>query len=220
MKVTAAVAVLAVFAASFVRAQLPPSAAGAMGGNCMMDQLSKACPDAKPGSPEFAACSKEHAGDAAAACQGQAQASGYAQARAKTPNAECGDQMQKSCPGLWPGTPEFSKCMNAHEGDFSPSCKAAYEKRKAEHKTMDATCVADSKKYCPGLTVMDKDKYMGCMMKNYDSLSPKCQAKFKGLGDAKKGPHGDCMAAMSTVCPGAITPGHQAIAGTRTPPSR
>jgi hypothetical protein len=196
MRLSAA-AVFAVCLAAAAAAQMPPG----MGGNCMMDQLTQLCPDAKPGTPEFSACSKQHVGDAMAACQGQAQSSGTAQAKA--PGGECGDQMQKFCPGMWPGTPEFIKCMNSHEGDMSPSCKAAYEKRKAEHKPMDTTCVADSKKYCPGLTLMDHDKYMGCMTNHYDSLSPKCQAKFKGLSDVKKGPHGDCMDALQKVCPGA-----------------
>jgi hypothetical protein len=194
------IAVAAAFAAF-------PAAAGAqmpsgMGSNCMMDQLTQACPDAKPGTPEFSACSKQHVGDAMAACQSQAQASGAAQPRTTSARA-CADQMHKFCPGMWPGTPEFIKCMNGHEGDMTSDCRAAYEKRKAEHKSADTTCVADSKKYCPGLTVLDHMKYMACMRKNYDSLSPKCQAQFKDLHAMDKGPHAECMAAVQKFCPDA-----------------
>jgi len=195
----AAVAAFAVLAAS-AAAQMPQGS----GSNCMMDQLTKLCPDAKPGTPDFSACSKQRIGEAMAACKGQGRASGTTQPHAASgASTACAEQMQKLCPGMWPGAPDFIKCMDGRESSLPADCRATYEKRKAEHKTPDTTCVADSKKYCPGLTIMDHQKYMGCMRKNYDSLSPACQAKFKDVHALEKVPRADCMSAMEKACPDA-----------------
>jgi|GEM_PF-2084598 len=201
----AALAVLAAFAAP-IRAQDPSAM---MGNNCMMVQLTQLCP-AKMGTPEFSACAKERSGDAMAACQQQTQAAGAAAAKQQASAANpCADDIPKYCPGLWPGTPEFGACMKKHNSDLTPACAAFAKKRAAQgSKPGSDICVADSKKYCPGLTIMDHDKYMSCMMKNYDSLSPTCQAKFKGLKGASTGPHADCMAGLQKLCPD-LQPGDQ-----------
>jgi hypothetical protein len=192
----AVVSLLAVCAA-VAGAQMPPG----MGGNCMMDQLTKLCPDAKPGTPEFSACSKEHVADAMGACQGQMQPATPA-APAATPKSPCASDVKTYCPGRRPGTPEFSACMKKHQGDLSPACAAYAKKRMAQGSTPGSdVCVSDAKKYCPGLTVMDGNKFGACMTKHYDSLSPTCQKHFKVLD--KHDAQGACQAAMVKLCPDA-----------------
>jgi hypothetical protein len=198
----AAFAVLAAFAAP-ARAQ---DAAGAMGNNCMMQQLSQLC-SAKPGTPEFSVCAKQHTGDAMAACSQQSSAAGAA--AAGKPTSPCMDDAQKYCAGKWPGSPEFMDCMHSHQSQLTPACAAYAKKRSAEKpKAGDDVCVADAKKVCPGLTIMDREKFTTCMTKNYDSLSPSCQAKFKGLKKESDGPHGECMAGLQKLCPD-LKPGDQ-----------
>jgi len=72
--------------------------------------------------------------------------------------------------------------MRAHINDVTPACAAWGKKRAAmKPKTGNDVCVADAKKVCPGLTVMDGPKFTTRMTAHYDGLSPACQAKFKGL---------------------------------------
>ncbi len=191
--------VLAVLAAP-VRAQ--------MGGGCMMTELTKLC--GAPGTPEFTACAKTKAGEATANCQGGGAAApkkdGAAAAGAKSP---CADDMKKYCPGTWPGTPEFHSCMSSHMGDLTPACAEFGRKQMGKHQgkmtAADAACVADAKKLCPGLTGTDGPKFIGCMTKHYDELSPLCQKQFKGAKGGKDGDVGavDCMQSMKSVCPDA-----------------
>ena len=208
LSLIAALALLAAFA-SPARAQ---DAAGMMGGGCMMQQLTQLCPDAKPGTPDFSACSKLHSGEALATCQktssDAAAASTKKQVSASSP---CADDVQKYCPGKWPGTPEFSSCMRSHESDLTPACAAwAKNHSSVKGKPGDTTCVADAKKYCPGLTVMDGPKFNGCMVKNYDSLSPTCQALYKGAKTAFAS-HDECMAGLQKLCPGLQPEDHGAM---------
>ena len=183
----AALIVLAAFAAP-VRAQ---DAAAAMGGGCMMQQLTQLC-SAKPGTPEFSVCAKQRSGDAMAACQkSSSDAAGAAATRTQAPSPCAGDA-QKYCPGKWPGTPEFGACMRSHASDLTPACVAWGKKRAATpQKPGSDVCVADAKKVCPGLTIMDHEKFTTCMTKNYDSLSPSCQEmtallkKFINLGHGR-----------------------------------
>jgi hypothetical protein len=191
---TRALAALAVLAslAGPVRAQ--------MGGPCMMTELAKLCPGMAPGSAEFSACSRTKAGEAAAACQGGGAAAKNAPAGGKSP---CAEDMKKYCPGLWPGTPEFSSCMSSHMGDVTPECADFGRKQMGKHEKMkpgDAACVADAKKLCPGLTGTDGPKFMSCMTAHYDKLSPLCQKQFKG---AKDDGMVDCSEAMKKLCPDA-----------------
>jgi len=99
--------------------------------------------------------------------------------------------------------------MKSHQSSLSPAC-AAYAKKRSKEATKpgDNICVDDARKYCPGLTVMDGNKFSTCMLKNYDSLSPSCQAKFKGLKAGTSGAHGDCMAGLQKLCPN-LQPGDQ-----------
>lgn len=197
MNTLAALAVLATLVVP-VGAQ---DASSTMGSGCMMQQLTALCPDAKPGTPAFGACAKQHTGDAMAACSKSASDAGAAAAKKSAPASPCADDVQKYCPGKWPGTPEFGACMKSHESDLTPTCAAYAKKRAAQgSKSGDMTCVDDAKKYCPGLTVMDHEKFTACMSKNYDSLSPACAAKFKGLKSAS-GKHDECMTALKTLCP-------------------
>jgi hypothetical protein len=130
-------------------------------------------------------------------------------APAKSP---CQDDMQKFCPGLWPGTPEFASCMKKHKSELTPACAAFADKRMKEgRKPGDDVCVADAKKLCPGLTVADGAKFGSCMAGHYDDLSAPCQAKFKGAKKGLSGDHGDCMAAVEKLCPGA-KPGDPSMA--------
>jgi hypothetical protein len=191
----AALAVVAALSAPAL-AQDPTAA---MGGNCMMTQLAKIC-SAKPGSPEFSVCAKQHSADAMASCQSAATvAREETRTTAKTP---CAGDVQKYCPGKWPGSPEFISCMRENKSKFTPACLAFVKSKEGQHpKAGDDVCVADAKKYCPGLTVMDGAKFTSCMTKNYDSLGPTCQAKFKSFKGASSGPHAECMDAMQKLCP-------------------
>ena len=195
----AAIVALAAFA---VRAHAQ-DAAGMMGGGCMMQQLTQMCPDAKPGTPDFSACAKLHSADAMAACQKNSSDAASASTKKKvSESSPCADDAQKYCPGKWPGTPEFSACMKSHMADVTPACAAWGKKREGmKSKSADDACVADAKKLCPALTVMDGQKFTSCMTKNYDSLSPGCQPKFKGLKAGTSGAHGECMAALQKLCP-------------------
>ncbi len=191
MRIAAFVA-LALFAAP-ARAQ--------MGGACMMTELTKLC--GAPGSPEFQACAKDKSGDAAAACQG----GGAAAPKSGADKNPCADDMKKYCPGMWPGTPEFQSCMSSHINDVTPACAEFGRKQMGKHqgkmKPADAACVSDAKKLCPGLTGTDGPKFMGCMTKHYEELSPLCQKQFKGAKNGKDGDTVDCMKALQTACPDA-----------------
>lgn len=176
-----------------------------MGDNCMMQQIAKICPGAAMGTPEFKACMKEHAAEASAACMGQSRQKAGDDARADLrKKSPCMDDAKKFCPGKWPGTPEFSACMKEHRSDLTPACREYADKRMKEgHKPGDDVCVADAKKFCPGMTVNDGAKFAMCMSGHYDELAPACQAKFKGMKGGLSGDHGDCMAALQKVCPDA-----------------
>jgi hypothetical protein len=91
--------------------------------------------------------------------------------------------------------------MRSHFADVTPACAAWGKNRAAAHKPGSDVCVDDAKKVCPGLTVMDREKFTSCMTKNYDSLSPACQSKFKGLKSASSGARNECMAGMQKLCP-------------------
>jgi len=176
-----------------------------MGDNCMMQEIAKLCPDSPMGTPGFQACMKEHSTEASAACMGQSQKKAGDAAHADLiKKSPCMDDVKKFCPGKWPGTPEFSACMKEHRSELTPACREYGDKRMKEgRKGGDDVCVADAKKYCPGLTVSDGAKFISCMNGHYDDLSSSCQAKFKGMKSGMSGDHGDCMAALQKVCPDA-----------------
>lgn len=186
---------------------LSAAAHAQMGGPCMMTELTKLC--GTPGTPDFQTCSREKAGEAAAACQGQGQAQaakskgGAAGAAGKGP---CAEDMKKYCPGIWPG-PELHECMSKHMSDVTPECAAYGKKMMAEHghdkmKAGDAACVADAKRVCPGLTGLDGPKFMECMTGHYAELSPLCQKNFKGAkGDKDDADVVDCSVALKALCP-------------------
>src|SRR4051812_39343603 len=94
-----AAAVLVLFAA-------PAMAQGpAVGNDCMSKQAEQFCPGAALGSADFGACMKEHAAAAAAACQQERMDESRADAHKKySSKSPCMDDMQKFCPGQWPGT--------------------------------------------------------------------------------------------------------------------
>jgi hypothetical protein len=178
-----------------VRSQGPADAS-----SCIEAQLERLCSGSKPDSPEFSACAEARGGDAMALCMKTPPSGASLRARAAA-NGTCDADVQKYCPGLWPGTPEFGACMKSHRSDLSPAC-AAYAKKHLDGKSpAPQECVADAKKYCPGLTFLDGEKFTHCMVKNDDSLSPACRSKFKGLKDASSGPRADCIAGLKKLCP-------------------
>lgn len=194
-----AVAFLAAFAAP-LRAQAPAPGLG----ECMLQQLATICPD-KQGTAGYSACSKIHAQEAMTACRSQRRDAAAAQTKKDVAEkSPCAEDSQKFCPGKWPGTPEYSACMRSHMGDVTPTCAAWGRKRAGTHQpaTNDA-CLADAKKLCPGLTVVDGLKFNDCMTSHYDGLSKTCQTKYKDLAKGKGGAAGDCMTALKPLCPGA-----------------
>lgn len=197
-----------------VLASLAVSAAAQPGGPCMMTELQKLC--GAPTSPAFNACAKEKSGEAMAACQGGGGPASGDSAPAKGGKQNpCKDDMQKYCPGKWPGTPEFHSCMNAHMSEVTPECAAFGRKQAAKHgadgKKMsagDKACVADAKRLCPGLTGADGVKFMSCMSERYDKLSEPCRKVFKGAKEDQGGGAtvSECAKAMAEKCPG-VEPG-------------
>jgi hypothetical protein len=182
--------VLALFAAS-ARAQ--------MGDPCVMSEITKLC--GQPNGPDFKECAKTGFPTAMQTCRGSSKAAAEKSA-GKSP---CAEDMKKYCPGIWPG-PELHECMSKHMSDVTPEC-AAYGKtmmsKHAHDKPMnagDAACMADGKKLCPGLTGMDGQKFMDCLLSHDKELSSPCK---KRLGSRDGGKTAECGAALKTVCPDA-----------------
>ncbi len=172
--------------------------------HCVSMKLAAACPDAKPGTADFAACMKAHGGDAVTACRKTGTDA------APTKAGPCDDDSKRLCPGLPIGSPDEISCMRKHKSETSPSCSAWAKRRYGGN-----SCAADAKKFCPGLAAGSGREYTDCMIKKYDALSPACRANFKKSNtaasaqavDAKdkdaqeEEDHDDCMMALEKLCP-------------------
>ena len=147
----------------------------------MSEKLKALCPDAKFGTPEFAACSQTKLAAASAEC-GLAGPSGAPAVGLKRfdPNNPCAEDAQQFCRGDMPGTPDADACLKKHLKELSPACAAFGRTKAPAHVAkVEAACVADARSLCPGLTMDDGTKYADCMTDNSEKLSPACRKARK-----------------------------------------
>ena len=112
------------------------------GGQCR-DEISRACPDLRPGDGKFADCVKQHKSDLSDRCQKVVQRfRGEAQKFAEAREA-CKADGERFCPGMQPGDGKFGPCMKEHldaasaKDRVSPKCRALIkraQKRSAYRK--------------------------------------------------------------------------------------
>ncbi len=167
-------AVIALFVAVAARAQEPAPAAG---GGCVTRKLKELCPDAKLGSPEFAACAQKKLADADASCH-QSVSGGTAAIPDKffDPNNPCQEDIQRICHGGAVGKPATDACLKAHKKELMPACAAAgHPKIEAKDGKDEAACAVDAQKLCPDLPADDSKAFAECLERNSEKLSPACR---------------------------------------------
>ncbi len=160
-----------------------PAGMGMSGCSDIMQQL---CPDAQPGTPDFAACMKEHRAEFAQKCRDKKAAA--VSGDASNPEADemsggnmsCRDQAAKACPGMHPGDGQWAKCMKEHHDEFSKDCQAKLARGKEKMREGLQDCRAAVEKVCPDMKPGTPD-FRACAKSHEDELPPKCVRFWKGV---------------------------------------
>ena len=102
-------------------------------------------------------------------------------AGAQTKNA-CADDIAKFCKDVQPGGGRLVRCMQEHEKDLSPQCKASIKEARAKAKEVHEVCADDVHKFCKDVQPGGW-RIVNCLKQNEKQLSPECREK---LTQAKK----------------------------------
>jgi hypothetical protein len=104
-----------------------------------------------------------------------------ANAQAQNP---CAEDVAKFCKDVQPGGGRLANCLQAHESELSPVCKANHDQAKAKAKEAHEACADDVQKLCKDVKP-GEGRIVRCLKDNSDRLSNECRDKLMA---AKKKP--------------------------------
>jgi hypothetical protein len=94
-------------------------------------------------------------------------------AQAFAGNGACVNDLQSYCRDVRPGQGRILKCMEEHENNLSPGCKANLATMEKEHP-----CADDIIRYC-GNIQRGEGRIVQCLKENENQLTPQCNAKIQ-----------------------------------------
>lgn len=98
----------------------------------------------------------------------------------------CKKDMETFCKEAKGDRAKVHQCMQEHEAQLSPECKAQKEKVKAEMAKVHEACQADVEKFCSDVEPGEK-RIMKCLKMNRKDVSDSCKEQMKELkGKMKK----------------------------------
>ena len=99
-----------------------------------MEDLKKFCPDAKPGTVEALKCLQAHQGELSDACKARIERGRARFQQGARTRDVCKSDIEKFCKDTPHGGGKVKLCLQEHQADLSPDCKAQLtaklEKRK------------------------------------------------------------------------------------------
>ncbi len=124
---------------------------------------------------------------ALAATGAHAQTISYAQAGAQLAQS-CGPDIMKFCPDVNLGGGKLHACLEAHDAQVSPQCKADYvavrasiaKRVEAQHEIFKL-CNADAARLCQGMVPGDGN-LLSCLLEATKVVSPKCNQAITDAG--------------------------------------
>jgi hypothetical protein len=95
----------------------------------------------------------------------------------------CAEDAKKFCSSVQPGGGRVVQCLNKHEAELAPACRAQLEEGKARVKEFVQACKADSEKYCKSVDP-GSGRVLRCLKTHQADLSSECKTQ---LGKARRG---------------------------------
>ncbi len=104
----------------------------------------------------------------------------------------CHEDVLNLCPDVQPGQGRILRCLNAHEANLTPACKARRAEIKEKIADFREACKDDIQKYCPRSRQNGEGNRRQCLNAHKSQLKPACREFFssenKGLAPLNPGP--------------------------------
>lgn len=97
----------------------------------------------------------------------------------------CAEEMMKYCKDVQPGQGRIFGCMQEHENDLSPACKAHVAQMKEKRREMHEACSDDALRLC-GNVKPGGGRMRDCLKEHENELSPQCKEKFGERGHGRR----------------------------------
>jgi hypothetical protein len=114
---------------------------------------------------------------------------GSAQAQGQRRGGPCGNEIQKLCPDVHAGTPEFRACIEEHSDELSPECQTRVKEGRDRIDKMRAACELDIQTLCSD-TEAGGGNFLRCLRTHRAELSDQCTASLprgpQGRGGKRK----------------------------------
>ncbi len=94
----------------------------------------------------------------------------------------CAGDVAQFCKGVERGGGRIARCLNQHQDELSPACKARLDAAKEEGKEVAEACKDDVQKQCQGVK-RGGGRIMQCLRSHQGALSNKCQDKLDEARD-------------------------------------
>ena len=100
-------------------------------------------------------------------------------ARGQDVGGPCLADAQRLCPDLKPGR-KLGRCLQDHQTEFSPECKAYIEELETRRRTFQESCSGDIRTFCVN-TATGRGRIRRCLQENEQRLSPECRSALQQL---------------------------------------
>jgi hypothetical protein len=101
----------------------------------------------------------------------------------------CGGDVEKFCKNIKPGAGRISRCLEDHEPQLTPSCRARVEEDRAKVRAVIAefseACQGDVTQLCPGVAP-GGGRLLKCLIRNDYALSHSCLAEINKVETARE----------------------------------
>lgn len=91
----------------------------------------------------------------------------------------CVADVQRLCPDMKPGR-KLGRCVQDHQAEFSPECKAYIEERENRRRVFQEACSEDIRAFCLD-TATGHGRIRRCLEANETRLSPECRSALQQL---------------------------------------
>jgi hypothetical protein len=97
----------------------------------------------------------------------------------------CAGDVAQFCKGVERGGGRIARCLNQHQDELSPACKARLDAAKEEGREVAEACKEDAQKHCQDVK-RGGGRIMQCLRNHQGELSNKCQDKLDQARDMAK----------------------------------
>lgn len=91
----------------------------------------------------------------------------------------CAADVQRLCPDMKPGR-KLRRCLQDHQPEFSPECKAYIEERENRRRVFQEACSEDIRTFCLD-TSTGHGRIRRCLEANEKMLSPECRSALQQI---------------------------------------